>query len=301
MAGRFEICFSPRRYPNGDEAVLDALDLLGRRWKSKCRSSAPTAKFRRINRTAAAGPVEVEPRLFALLELAMRLCRETGGAYDITSAPLWEAWGFARRAGAVPDPQQLAEALGRVGGQFVELDGGRRTVRFLREGVKLNLGSIGKGYAADRCGQSLCAAGVHDFLINADGSSVLARGEPTAPAGHWLIGVRHPTLAAQRLGELRLRDQAVGTSGTQFQSFYHRGRRYGHMLDPRTGWPAEALLSATVLAPTAALADALSTAFFVMGPAAAQDYLCEARGNCGRIDFPTRAGSVANRNRRTER
>ena len=125
------------------------------RWNSKCRSFAPTARFRRINRTAAAGPVEVEAQLFALLELAMRMCRETGGAYDITSAPLWEVWGFARRAGAVPDPQQLAEAQRRVGGQLVELDGPRRTVRFLREGVKLNLGSIGKGYAADRCGQLL--------------------------------------------------------------------------------------------------------------------------------------------------
>ena len=131
----------------------------------------------------------------------------------------------------------------------------------------------------------------------AHGGSLPATPAPSDATPDWLIGVRHPRCPSQRLGELRLRDQALGTSGTQFQSFYHRGRRYGHMLDPRTGWPAETLLSATVLAPTAAWADALSTAFFVMGPAAAR-LLCATRGNCGRVDFADPSRTVANRTTR---
>jgi thiamine biosynthesis lipoprotein len=242
--------------------------------------------------------VAVEPRLFELLELAMQLYRETGGAYDVTAGPLWEAWGFARRAGAVPTAAVLAEARSRVGGHLVELDSRRRTVRFLQPGVRINLGSIGKGYAVDRAAERLLEGGLRDFLIHAGHSSVLARGSRTgagkgdrhllperpegcfaqkvpvpfspceAPAGTshgWTVGLRDPLRLDYRLGRLRLLDRALGTSGAQFQSFRHQGRRYGHILDPRTGWPAEGVLLATVLAPSAAWADGLSTAFYVLG------------------------------------
>lgn len=319
MACEFEICL-PMQYEGGTEIALEALDLVDE-MEEQMSIFRASSEIVRINRTAASEPVEVEPRLFELLELAMQLYRETDGAYDITAGPLWEAWGFARRAGAVPAPEQLAEAKSRVGGDQVELDPERKTIRFLRPGVQINLGSIGKGYAVDRCAERLLAGGVRDFLLHGGNSSVMARGSragspvPTAgpetnlqepflasgestgeslgeatgeatgetpsetpgeapkaqeaaPAGvsqGWTVGIRNPLHLDRRLGELRLYDQALGTSGAQFQSFRHRGRRYGHILDPRTGWPAEGVLSATVVAPTAALADGLSTAFYVMG------------------------------------
>jgi thiamine biosynthesis lipoprotein len=239
----------------------------------------PQSELSQINAAAAQRAVEVEPRLFALLQLAMQVSRETGGAYDITAGPLWEAWGFARRAGAVPEKERLDEARSLVGGDLVELDAASRTVRFLKPGVRLNLGSVGKGFAVDRCGETLLRRGIEDFLVHGGNSSVLAHGSSTPPGDSssartagWIVGLRDPLRPQQRLRELRLKHRALGTSGAQFQSFRHRGRRYGHILDPRTGWPAEGVLSATAIAPSAALADILSTAFYVLGPEAAVAY-----------------------------
>jgi thiamine biosynthesis lipoprotein len=222
--------------------------------------------------------VPVEPRLLEILRLAQRIHAETAGAYDITSTPLWRAWGFARREGRVPTPEQLAEARRYVGGKFVEIDPQARTVRFLQPGMELNLGSIGKGYALDRAAERLLAAGVGDFLLHGGQSSVLARGSRRSGTGRdgWTVGIHDPLRRGRRIGRLRLRDRALGTSGSANQSFRHGGRRYAHILDPRTGWPAEGVWSATVLAPTAAEADALSTAFFVMGADAAFRY-CRTR------------------------
>jgi thiamine biosynthesis lipoprotein len=247
--------------------VLDALDRV-EQLEAQMSVFRAQSEVSRINREAASRPVEVEPRLFAILELAMRVHRETGGAYDVTAGPLWAAWGFARRAGAVPSAEELAGARARVGGHLVELDGRRHTVRFLQPGVQINLGSIGKGFAVDRVAERLIEGDLTNFLIHGGRSSVLARGS-------WTVGLGDPLRLDHRIGRIRLLDRAVGTSGAQFQSFRHRGRRYGHILDPRTGQPAEGVLSATALAPSAAWADALSTAFFVLGPQAAAAYCLE--------------------------
>ncbi len=295
MACEFEICLRAGQYPNGTEAALEALDLV-EQLETQLSVFLADSERARINAAAAAGPVAVEPRLFELLELAVRVGQQSGGAYDITAGPLWEVWGFARRAGAVPRGEQLAEARRHVGSHLIELDHGQKTVRFLDPGVRINLGSIGKGYAVDRCGERLLAAGIEDFLVQGGNSSVLAHGSSTPPqagaaaaTGHWLVGVRNPLHLDRRLTELRLSNRGLGTSGTQFQSFRHQGRRYGHILDPRNGWPAEGVLSATALAPTATLADALSTAFYVLGPEAALGY-CRQHAEIAALLVCPRAG-----------
>ena len=182
MACEFEVCLRAGQYPHGTEAALDALDLV-EQLEAQLSVFRADSELARINAAAAAGPVVVEPRLFELLELAMRVGQQSGGAYDITAGPLWEVWGFARRAGAVPRGEQLAEARRHVGSHLIELDAGQKTVRFLDPGVRLNLGSIGKGYAVDRCGQRLLAAGIEDFLVQGGNSSVLAHGAAPRPAG----------------------------------------------------------------------------------------------------------------------
>jgi thiamine biosynthesis lipoprotein len=230
----------------------------------------------------------------------MSLYEETEGAYDITATPLWEAWGFARRAGAIPSDTQLAEARARVGGHLVQLDRERRTIRFRRSGVRINLGSIGKGHALDVCSRRLLELGIADFLFHGGQSSVLARGVPApdvpgenpSPSRHWEIGIRDPRRPGHRLGIVRLDDRSLGTSSGQFQSFRHQGRRYGHILDPRSGWPAEGMLAVTVVAPTAALADALSTAFYVMGAGRSLEY-CRAHPEIGAVlTCPDAAGRI---------
>jgi FAD:protein FMN transferase len=300
MACEFEVCFPDGSCPGGADFALEALDEV-ETLEEQLSYFRATSEISRVNLLAAEEPVEVETRLFHLLSLALQLHRETGGAYDITATPLWETWGFARRAGKIPSDADLAEARQNVGSQFVELDPERRTVRFRKPGVKINLGSIGKGFALDCCAERLGALGMRNFLIQGGKSSAIARddvqreersaaaaGRPELGAG-WQIGVPHPRQPGKRFGVLRLHNRALGTSSAQFQSFRHQGHRYGHILDPRTGLPAENTLSATVLAPSAALADALSTAFFVLGPEASLDY-CQKHPEIGAVLF--RVGST---------
>ena len=133
MAGEFEICLPVAIAGEATAAALEALDLV-QSLEGQLSFFRPDSDISEINRHAADAAVEVEPRLFALLQGAMQLWRDSGGAYDLTATPLWEAWGFARRAGAIPSPEQLAEARTLVGGQWVELDEARKTIRFLRRG-----------------------------------------------------------------------------------------------------------------------------------------------------------------------
>jgi len=287
MACEFEVQLNAGQYEDDTRHALDALDLVDR-IEDRLSFFREESELSCLNRAAAEGPVEADAELFDLLETAQRLSSETEGAFDPTATPLWEAWGFAQRAGRVPDDETLAEALSRVGSRFVELDREQQTVRFLKPGLRLNLGAIGKGYALDRCAEQLASAGIGDFLIHGGGSSVLARGSQATGRGHkgqpqrdgWLVGVRHPTRPDRRLAEIRLRDRALATSGSWAQSFVYGGRRLGHILDPRTGRPAEGVLSTTVVAPSAALADALSTAFYVMGPQKSLDF-CRGRPELG--------------------
>jgi thiamine biosynthesis lipoprotein len=215
--------------------------------------------------------------LFELFEQAATIHRDTQGAFDITSGPLSQAWGFFRREGRVPSEDEIAAALKRVGMQHIALDKVRKTVAFRQADVSVNFNSMGKGYALDRMAELLAERGVDDYLIHGGKSSVLARGgQPGYEGEGWTVGLRHPLRPAERLAEFQLRDRSLSTSGSGTQFFIRRGRRYGHILDPRTGRPAEGLYSATVIASTACEADALSTAFYVMGPESVSDY-CSSR------------------------
>jgi thiamine biosynthesis lipoprotein len=275
MACPFEVFFNAGQYADAMDVALAALDRVDA-LEAQLTVYRETSEIMEINRRAAREALVVEPRLFDLLHYACQLHAETAGAYDITSGPLSKVWGFYRRQGQLPEPQALAEALARVGSQHVELSLPDQTIRFRCDGMELNLGSIGKGYALDRATEVLAAAGMEHFLWHGGRSSILARGsQGSRPDAGWLVSIGDPVRPGKTLAQVRLRDRALGTSGCGTQFFRHGGRRYGHILDPRTGWPAEGMLSATAVAPTAAQADALATVFYVLGPVGTLEY-------CGR-------------------
>jgi thiamine biosynthesis lipoprotein len=231
----------------------------------------------RLNASAHLGPVEVEAGLFDLLERAVSIARATGGAYDVTAGALSLAWGFTRGPKRVPDAGTLADARARTGSGHLTLDPDRKTVAFDRPGIVINLGSIGKGYAIDRAVEVIRG---HWWpttaLIHGGRSSLYALGSPPDDfGGRWQVALRDPFLPDLPLGTIHLRNRGMGTSGTAFQRFEAHGRVYGHILDPRTGEPApdDGPASVTVLAPTAAEADALSTALFLLGPERAAAFL----------------------------
>jgi thiamine biosynthesis lipoprotein len=229
----------------------------------------------RLNASAHIGPVPVEAGLFQLLQLAVRIGEETFGAYDVTTGALSLAWGFVRGPKRVPDPESLDLARSRTGQEHLVLDSEAITARFDRPGIAINLGSIGKGYALDRVADLIRE---HWWptsgLIHGGRSSIYAVGSPPGRFGdRWEIALRNPFDPEKPLGVLRLRNRGMGTSGLAFQRFEANGRTYGHILDPRTGEPAIGPASVTVVAPTAAEADALSTAFYLLGVDAAQCYI----------------------------
>ena len=246
------------------EGALSALDLI-EELETQMTIYRDQSEVLEINKNASLQPVQVEPRLYALFELAKQINCETHRAFDITSGPLSRAWGFLKRAGQFPGEAEIAAALARVGGAQVQLDAERRTIRFLQSETEINLNSIGKGYALDRAAELLDEQDVNDYLWHGGGSSVFARGRNRADTRQaWTLGLRHPLDTTRRIAEFYLRDQGLATAGGGTQFFEHEGRHLSHIIDPRTGWPVEGVLTATAIAPSAAEADALATAFFVM-------------------------------------
>ena len=268
MGCRFEIVFNAGEVPDATPLALDALDLVDQ-IEDRLSVYRDTSELARLNALAAAGWQTMSADVAALLERAGELHALTGGAFDMAAGRLVRTWGFLERQGRVPAADVLATALATSGMRHVEIDSEGRRLRFRQPGVELNPGAIGKGWAIDRVIERLAAAGVPSVLVHGGSSSVRARGVqgPAVPGRRgWRVGLRHPLRPGRRLATLTLVDQALGTSGSGTQFFVDRGRRIGHILDPRTGRPAEGVLAATVIAPAAADADALATALYVLGP-----------------------------------
>lgn len=268
MACRFEVVL-PGEDASRVSAARTALNLADR-LESRLTVFRESSDLSRINRTASDGAVTVHSDVFSLLRRAADLHEATEGAFDITSTPLSRCWGFLRRHAALPPEAAIDAARQCVGMQRVTLDAAAKTVRFARTGIELNLGSIGKGYALDRMGTKLRRLGVHNALLSAGGSSILALGTDCGTA--WPVHVSSKLCGEARLAKLRLQNAAMATSGAGEQFVTIDGRRYGHVLDPRTGWPASGVLSATVVTGEATDADALATAFLVGGPSLAERY-----------------------------
>lgn len=269
MACRFEIVFNAGEVPDATAIAVDCLDHVDE-IEDRITVYRDTSELARLNATAAGGWQCVDADLLALLVAARSLHERTDGAFDMAAGSLVRAWGFLRRQGRMPTAEQLARAREASGMRWVELDEAAGKVRFTRPGVELNPGAIGKGWAIDRVIDMLRSRGVPSALVHGGASSVRAiGGQGIASEGRraWPVGVRHPLRPGRRLATVQLEDRALGTSGSGTQFFIDRGRRLGHILDPRTGTPAEGVLSATVVAPTAAEADCLSTALYVLGPA----------------------------------
>ena len=266
MACRFEVTLDSEdaRHVDAARAALDEVDAI----EDALTWFRDTSEASRLNREAATGPARLSPSLFALLSLCRELFSATGGAFDPASTAFSRCWGFLDRRPRLPADEEIAAARACSGLDKVALDDMGRTVRFTVPGVELNFGAVGKGWALDRIAASLRVRGVSRALLTAGGSSHRGWG-----GEEWELALRP---GGEDLGLLRLRDAALGTSASGEQHFEANGRRFGHVLDPRRGWPAEGVRSASVVTSEAAVADALSTAFLVGGPALASPF-CVAR------------------------
>ncbi len=221
------------------------------------------SELSRLNREGFLHPVKVSPDLFRVIEMSLAISQITHGAFDITVGPLMKLWPFVAREKVLPSPGDIQDALRRVGYRHVVLSSEDQTVSFTVQGMALDLGGIAKGYAVDRAVAVLKERGIAAALVNA-GGDVFAYG--VKPGSRpWRIGVRHPRNPQALLAALPLTDKAVVTSGDYERYFLVDGKRYSHIIDPRSGFTAQQTASVTVVASSAAYADGLATGILVLG------------------------------------
>lgn len=270
MATNFEIAIPTGSHPDPISAATDALDLIDE-LEDQMTVYREHSEVSRLNATASKTPIEIEKQLFGLFSRCAVWTRETEGVFDIATGALIKAWGFYQREGHVPTPRQRNAAMARTGFRHVILNPEKQTIKFRHPEIELNLGAVGKGYALDRAATLLRERwGVRSALLHGGGSSVYAIGHPPGQERGWPVRLKHPQEPENSLGTVWLQNCGLGTSAATFQFFEYKGQKLGHLLDPRTGWPAAGTASASVIASTSAEADALSTAAFVLGSVGAE-------------------------------
>ena len=278
MATRFELVLhgeNPVALRAAAEEALQEIERLHR----QLSLYSPSSEVSYINAHAAQRPVQVEPGLFRLLQMAQQITVQTNRAFDITIAPLIRCWGFMGGSGSLPSEEQIAEARARVGMEHVILDQKRFTVRFARDGMMIDLGSIGKGHALDVARETLLEAGITSALVHGGTSTVCGIGTPPG-APCWKVGIPRPPGSAPGgagpddaaagaevppLAVVELKNEALSVSGVHGKCFKAGDKVYGHVLDPRTGFPAQGALLAAVALESAAETDAFSTALLLAG------------------------------------
>lgn len=284
MACDFTVILNPG--PHADtrlEPASAALNLVGE-LEDQLSVYREHSEISRLNRRAAEAPFRVKRNLFDLLTRSLDISRDLGGAFDPTTGPLIRLWRKGQDEHGLPTDNDITAVRELIGVDHIRLDKDELSVAFDRPGVELNFGANGKGYAVDEAGKVLTDAGVVDWLLHGGHSSILARGDH-AGYGGWPVGLRNPLFPRDLWATIVLRNQAMATSGSGVQHYRIAGNRYNHIVNPLTGRPVEGQLSVTVFAPTAELADTLSTAFFVMGVENARRY-CDNHQKVGAILTP---------------
>jgi FAD:protein FMN transferase len=269
---------SPEKVQAAIEASFDEVKRVDR-FLSNYRADSELSK---LNRYAADRPVPVSEEFFRLLEQCQEYSRQSDGAFDISVGRLMRVWGFYKGAGRLPETVEVREALNKVGYQHIELNPAGRTVRFARRGLELDPGGIGKGYAVDRMVEVLKRNGIRSAMVSAGGSSIYALGAPPGERG-WRVNLKHPKQPGKTVQELWLKDESISTSGTYEKFFEVDGKVYAHIMDPRTGFPAEGMLAVSVVAPLTLDSEAWTKPVFIQGrqwaarrlPKDFRAYVCE--------------------------
>ncbi len=228
----------------------------------------PQSQLSEVNREAGIKPVKVDPEVIEDTEQALATAKATDGAFDPTIGPLVRAWKIGSPDARIPSQAEIDKANKLVDYMQVEVDKNNGTIFLKKKGMSLDLGGVAKGYATDRAVAAMKKAGVNSGIVACAGD-IEAFG--TRPDGKpWGVGIQHPREKDAILARVDLRDAAISTSGDYERYFIKDGKRYHHILDARTGYPAQGLVSVTVIARKSWLADSMATGLFVLGPEKAE-------------------------------
>jgi thiamine biosynthesis lipoprotein len=272
-------------------AVTLALDEM-ERVEALLSTYQPASELSRMNAAAAKAPFVASRELYDFVRRCRAYHDQTLGTFDPTIGPVVRAWGFFTPRPARPGAAEAAAAKARSGFDKVRLDDAARTVSFAVEGLELDPGGIGKGYAADRAVAVLRRNGISSALVSAGGSTLFALGHPPGREG-WRVAVQDPSNRAAALRFVLLRDNALSTSGSSQKFVELDGRRYAHLIDPRTGEPGEGVCQVTVIAPTATDSDALAKPAYLLPRDALVELLAAREGvHAFRVEGTCRSGGA---------
>jgi len=223
----------------------------------------PHTQISQVNQNAGIKPTKVDREVFDLTKRALEYSKMSNGAFDISTASMDRIWRFDGSMDSLPDPQLIAQSIANVNYKNIILDSLHSTIFLKNKGMKIGFGSIGKGYAADKGRELMLANSIAAGIVDASGDLATWGEQPTKKP--WLIGIRNPFKKNRILAILKLKLSAVATSGSYQKYAEIDGKRYSHIIDPKTGYPSTGLVSVTIYGPSAEFANALSTSIMVLG------------------------------------
>jgi thiamine biosynthesis lipoprotein len=243
----------------------------------------PTTPLSEINKNAGIKPVKVPQELIDLIERSIKISKLTDGAFDISYASMDKIWKFDGSMKEMPSPEAIKKSVAKVGYQNIIIDQDQQTVFLKLDGMKLGMGGIGQGYIADKIKSLLLSKGCVAGLVNVSGDISTWGKQPDGKP--WKVGIKNPMNKNKIFATFPLEDTAVETSGSYEKYVTINGKRYSHIIDTRTGYPATGLISVSVFAKTTELADALATGVFVLGKEVGMDLVNQLPGiGCIMVD-----------------
>lgn len=262
MGGRFDISIVDKDSLSAEKNIDDVIAEITRieylisDWK-------PTSQVSEVNQNAGIKPVKVDHEVFELTKRAIKLSEITNGGFDISFAAMDRIWKFDGSMTEMPSAEAIKQSVEKVGYKNIILDSTESTVFLKLKGMKIGFGALGEGYATDKCRAMMIKKGVQSGIINGSGDMSTWGKQPNGK--DWKIGITNPFKPEKILAAIPLKERAVTTSGSYEKFVVFNGKRYSHIINPATGYPAIGLCSVTVFGPNAETANGLSTSMMVLG------------------------------------
>lgn len=262
MGGRFEITIVAKNAKLAERNIdtvineISRIEALISDWK-------PTSQVSEVNRNAGEKPVKVDKEVFELTKRAIKLSQLTNGAFDVSFAAMDRIWKFDGSMTEMPSADAIKKSVEKVGYQNIILDSVNSTIFLSKKGMKIGFGALGEGYAADKCRDMMLAKGIKAGIVNATGDMSTWGKQPNGKK--WLVGITNPFNKDSLFAAVPLYNSAVVSSGSYEKFVMFDGKRYSHIINPATGYPATGLSGVTVFGPDAELANGLSTSIMVLG------------------------------------
>lgn len=275
MGSRFDITVIAANEKQGNSYIdlaireISRIEKLISSWDQNSQTSL-------INNSAGLKPVKVDTELFELIQRALKISKLTNGAFDISYASMDKIWKYDGSMTEMPSEESIKKSVAKVGYKNIVLDKENLTVFLKLKGMKIGFGAIGKGYAADKAKALLIKKGVKAGIINASGDLNVWGRQPNGK--DWTVAIINPLNKEKVFSWLPIQNSAVVTSGNYEKYVKFNGEMYAHIIDPRTGYPCKGILSVSVFAKNAELADALATSIFVMGVETGLNFINQLKG-----------------------